>query len=508
MSTHQGGDGYSAEELFCQFGRGTSHTYDDIIGLPGHIGFGVDKVDLRSKFTKKISLALPFVSSPMDTVTEHDMAIQMALQGGIGIIHANNSIEEQAKEVRKVKRFKNGFITDPKVLSPNHLISDVDEIKRTFGYSGIPITEDGTMGSRLVGVVTSRDVDFLEDRSRPLREIMTTDLTVATEKCSLTEANAVLRESKKGKLPIVNDDYELVALISRNDMKKSRDFPSASKKSQNKQLLVGAAIGTREKDKERLKALITEGVDVLVIDSSQGDSIFQYEMLNFIKRTYSQESYNFEVVCGNIVTSSQALNLIKLGADSLRVGMGVGSICTTQEVCAVGRGQASSVYHVSRTAREHQVPTIADGGIATTGHIVKALTLGAGAVMMGSMLAGTEEAPGQYFFQDGLRLKKYRGMGSIEAMAKGSEKRYFIKDENVRVAQGVSGAVVDKGSVGRFLPYLKQGVCHGLQDLGASSVVQLHENLYNSKTRLEIRSNAAQREGNVHSLHTYEKRLF
>mmetsp|Transcript_8070 Transcript_8070/g.10507 ORF Transcript_8070/g.10507 Transcript_8070/m.10507 type:complete len:512 (+) Transcript_8070:156-1691(+) len=505
VNIHFGGDGYSSEELFSKFSKGTAHTYDDVICLPGHINFSVDEVSLQTKLTRNISLKLPFVSSPMDTVTESDMAINMALQGGIGIIHYNNTIEEQAAEVRTVKRYKNGFITDPIVLSPNHTIADVDQIKERNGFSGIPITIDGTMGSRLVGFVSNRDVDFLEDRSRKLSEVMTTDLVVAQEGCTLSEANLILRESKKGKLPIVNDNYELISLISRNDMKKNRDFPLASKDSKNKQLLAGAAIGTRPKDKDRLKALVAQGVDVIVIDSSQGDSEYQYDMINHIKREYP----GLDVIGGNVVTSSQVLHLIQVGVDGIRVGMGVGSICTTQEVCAVGRAQASAVYHTARTAALHGVPIIADGGISSSGHIVKALTLGASAVMMGSMLAGTEESPGQYFFQDGVRLKKYRGMGSIEAMTKGSSKRYFAEGKNtIKVAQGVSGAVVDKGSVGRFLPYLKQGVSHGLQDLGVKNLIELHDKLYKGDIRFELRTHAAQREGSVHSLHTYEKRLF
>lgn len=506
MDLELGGDGCSAEELFCQHGRGTAFTYDDLICLPGHVGFGVGEVTLETKLTKKISLQLPFVSSPMDTVTESEMAINMALQGGIGIIHYNNSIEEQAAHVRTVKRFKNGFITDPLVLSPNHTIADVDRIKAENGFAGIPITIDGQMGSKLVGFVSNRDVDFLEDRTRKLSEVMTTDLVVGQERCTLSEANQILRESKKGKLPIVNDNYELISLCSRNDLKKNRDFPLASKEPTSKQLLVGAALGTRPHDRERLKALVAQGVDCVVIDSSQGDSIYQLEFVNEMKREYGDA---LQVIGGNVVTSSQVLHLIKAGVDGLRIGMGVGSICTTQEVCAVGRAQATAVFHSARAAAAHGVPIIADGGISSSGHITKALSLGASTCMMGSMLAGCEESPGNYYFQDGIRLKKYRGMGSVEAMEQGSAKRYFANtNDTVKVAQGVSGAVVDKGSVSRFLPYVAQGVRHGFQDLGVKSVAELHSGLYKGDVRFELRTHAAQREGSVHSLYTYEKRLF
>ncbi|OLQ14608.1 Inosine-5'-monophosphate dehydrogenase [Symbiodinium microadriaticum] len=521
---------FSASDIFGSKTSMSGYTYDDLICLPGHINFGVHDVALGSRFSKKIALRTPIVSSPMDTVTESNMAIAMALEGGIGVIHTNLPVETQAMEVARVKKFKAGFILEPRCVPPTMTLEELDNLKSSLGFTGFPVTENGQMGAKLLGLVTKRDTDFVQDRKTRLSQIMTpaADLVTKLEGCDLIEANETLQKSKKGKLPIVTKSGLLVALVARTDIKKNVDFPNATKHPVNKacestdikknvdfpnatkhpvnkELLVAAAIGTRPADRDRVKALVAAGVDAVVIDSSQGDSVFQHEMVKWIKSNFP----DLQVVAGNVVTKRQAQHLIECGADALRVGMGIGSICTTQEVCACGRAQASAVYNVAKLARHYGVPILADGGISSPGRIVKALSLGAGAAMCGSLLAGTAETPGEYFYSDdGKRLKRYRGMGSIDAMKKGSDDRYFGTAAAIKVAQGVSGTVQDKGSIHKYIPYLTQGIKHGMQDIGAQSVDQLQSMLQEGQLRFELRSAAAQREGGVHGLHSFERKLF
>jgi IMP dehydrogenase len=492
-------DGETAASLFS---KGVGVTYDDFILLPGHIDFAVEDVDLTTRLTRDITLRAPIASSPMDTVTEWKMAAYMALLGGIGFIHYNNEVAEQVEHVRKVKRFENGFINDPLVLGPDHLIADVDAIKEKEGFSSIPITEDGTRHGRLIGIVTNRDIEFEEDRRKPLRTVMTRELITASKGISLGEANRILRQSKKGKLPILDGDGRLAAMVTRTDLVKNRDFPGASK-DERKQLLVGAAVSTRPEDRERLEALVAAGVDVIVCDSAQGDSTFQLDMIRFARTHFP----DLQIVAGNVVTKAQCRSLVEAGADALRVGMGPGSICITQETMAVGRAQATAVYACSQYARQLGVPILADGGIANVGCLAKALAVGGSVGMAGALLAGTQEAPGEYYYKGGVRVKRYRGMASIEAMEAGGGKRYFMEDDQIKVPQGVSGYVVDRGPLLTFVPYLLQGLRHSFQDLGVRSIDALHRGLDEGTILFERRSSSAQREGGVHGMFSYEDPL-
>lgn len=494
-------DGLDAESLF---DAGVGLTFDDLIILPGYIDFPYTDVRLDTHLTRNIRIKRPLVSSPMDTVTETSMAITLALLGGIGILHYNNTVEQQVEMVRKVKRYENGFITDPVALSPQHRIRHVDEIKQQHGFSGIPITEDGSLQTRLVGIVTNRDIDFEKDRERPLSEVMTTDLVTAPKGITLSQANHILRSSKIGKLPVVDDEGRLAALVARRDLLKNLNFPDSSK-DQHKQLLCGAAISTRDEDRERVDALVEAGVNVLVVDAAQGHSIYQQRMLGYIKGRHP----HVDVIAGNVVTQQQAETLIHSGADALRIGMGPGSICITQNMMACGRSQATAVYKTAVFARRYGIPVIADGGINGIGPMAKAIALGANAVMVGNLLAGTAEAPGEYFYENGVRVKRYRGMASLEAMAAGGAKRYLTeRTDRVKVPQGVSGTVVDKGSLVDYVPYLMKGLQQALQDMGFRDVPSLHHALWDGRLRLERRTPSATAEGSVHSLVSYETPRF
>lgn len=491
-------DAWSAEEVF--HSKAVGYSYDDVILMPGYIDFPVEAVDLTSRVSRNIFLKLPLVSAPMDTITESTMSINMALLGGIGIIHHNQSIDLQSAKVAKVKRYENGFIEDVFVLGPSAPISEIDEIRRSMGFSTVPITHNGTIGSRLIGIVSSADIDFVSDRNTPVSQVMTTKLITGTEPITLTEANELLRLEKVTHLPIVNSSGDLVSLVCRNDIKKTKEFPNASKDSKGR-LIVGASVPCAEKAAwERAKTLIAAGVDLLVVDSDPGDYSKQVDLIFHLKKSFP----GTDIVAGNVVTSAQAGDLIDAGADGIRVGMGVSSVGTTSEVIAVGRAQATAVFKVSRFSRSYShIPVIADGGISNSGHIMKALSLGASCVMLGGMIAGTTETPGQYFYHKGQKVKSYHGSRSLVSMRE-KDSRGSASGER-HLSEGISTFVLDKGSIHALIPYHIQGVKHGLQDVGAVSVTNLHEMLYSSKLRMEVRSSAAIREGNIHDLITFQQ---
>ncbi|CAA3007642.1 inosine-5 -monophosphate dehydrogenase 2-like [Olea europaea subsp. europaea] len=497
-------DGFPAARLFNQ---GYSYTYDDVIFLPHYIDFPTDAVSLSTKLSRRIALATPCVASPMDTVTESSMAAAMASLGAIGVVHSNNTPSHQASLVRLAKSHKIPFRHELIFKSPSDSILSADE------FSSSPcifVTESGTQKSKLLGIVKISEWEKVTDKEARISEYMTKSMVSLPASYKFEDIAGYLVKNELEFVPLVSDKNdegeEIVNLVTTDDCERIKGFPKLGLPSVglDGEFLVGAAIGTRESDKERLEHLVKAGVNVVVLDSSQGNSSYQIDMIKYAKNTYP----DLDLIGGNVVTTYQAQNLIQAGVDGLRVGMGSGSICTTQEVCAVGRGQAMAVYKVASVAAQSGVPVIADGGISNSGHIVKALVLGASTVMMGSFLAGSSEAPGTYINQGGHRVKKYRGMGSLEAMMKGSDARYLGDTAKLKIAQGVVGSVADKGSILKFIPYTMQAVKQGFQDLGASSLQSAHDLLRSSVLRLEVRTGAAQVEGGIHGLVSYEKKSF
>ncbi|XP_075494846.1 inosine-5'-monophosphate dehydrogenase 2-like [Primulina tabacum] len=497
-------DGFPAARLFKQ---GYSYTYDDVIFLPHYIDFPTDAVSLSTKLSRHVALATPCVASPMDTVTESSMAAAMASLGAIGFIHSNYAASRQASLVHLAKSHKIPFSHDLVFKSPADLILSEEEF---LSAPCIFVTESGAQHSKFLGTVQKSDWDRLADKETRILDYMKKFSVSLPANYSFEDVAGYLAKNELEFVPLVRGDgekgEEIVNLVTSDDIERIRGFPKLGLPSlgSDGEFLVGASIGTRESDKERLEHLVKAGVNVVVLDSSQGNSIYQIEMIKYAKKMYPE----VDLIGGNVVTTYQAQNLIQAGVDGLRVGMGSGSICTTQEVCAVGRGQATAVYKVASFAAENGVPVIADGGISNSGHIVKALTLGASTVMMGSFLAGSNEAPGTYEYQGGRRVKKYRGMGSLEAMTKGSDARYLGDKAKLKIAQGVVGAVADKGSVLKFIPYTMQAVKQGFQDLGTSSLQSAHDLLRSGVLRLEVRTGAAQVEGGIHGLVSYEKKSF
>ncbi|MCI6409284.1 MAG: IMP dehydrogenase [Lachnospiraceae bacterium] len=463
-------------------------TFDDVLLVPGYSDVVGNQVDVSTMLTKKIKLNIPMMSAGMDTVTEHRMAIAMARQGGIGIIHKNMSIEAQAEEVDKVKRSENGVITDPFSLTAEHTLQDADELMAKFRISGVPITE----GRKLVGIITNRDLKFETDMTKKIRECMTSEnLVTAKEGVTLDEAKAILAKSRKEKLPIVDDDFNLKGLITIKDIEKQIKYP-LSAKDDNGRLLCGAALGITANVLERVEALVKAHVDVVVLDSAHGHSANVIKCVHMIKDAYP----DLQLIAGNVATGAATKALIEAGADTVKVGIGPGSICTTRIVAGIGVPQISAIMDCYEVAKDYGIPIIADGGIKYSGDMTKAIAAGANVCMMGSIFAGCDESPGTFELFQGRKYKVYRGMGSIAAMENGSKDRYFQTNAKKLVPEGVEGRVAYKGSVEDTIFQLIGGIRSGMGYCGAHTIEELKENGKFVKI-----SAAALKESHPHDIH-------
>ena len=463
-------------------------TFDDVLLVPGYSDVVGNQVDVSTMLTKKIKLNIPMMSAGMDTVTEHRMAIAMARQGGIGIIHKNMSIEAQAEEVDKVKRSENGVITDPFSLTAEHTLQDADDLMAKFRISGVPITE----GRKLVGIITNRDLKFETDMTKKIRECMTSEnLVTAKEGVTLDEAKAILAKSRKEKLPIVDDDFILKGLITIKDIEKQIKYP-LSAKDDNGRLLCGAALGITANVLERVEALVKAHVDVVVLDSAHGHSANVIKCVHMIKDAYP----DLQLIAGNVATGAATKALIEAGADTVKVGIGPGSICTTRIVAGIGVPQISAIMDCYEVAKDYGIPIIADGGIKYSGDMTKAIAAGANVCMMGSIFAGCDESPGTFELFQGRKYKVYRGMGSIAAMENGSKDRYFQTNAKKLVPEGVEGRVAYKGSVEDTIFQLIGGIRSGMGYCGAHTIEELKENGKFVKI-----SAAALKESHPHDIH-------
>ena len=447
---------------------GEGITFDDVLLIPAYSEVTPNMVDISTQLTKKIKLNIPMMSAGMDTVTEHRMAIAMARQGGIGIIHKNMTIEQQAEEVDKVKRSENGVITDPFYLSPDHTLADANDLMAKFRISGVPITR----GRKLVGIITNRDLKFEEDYSKKISDCMTSEgLVTAPEGITLKEAKAILAKARKEKLPIVDKDFNLKGLITIKDIEKQIKYPLSAKDDQGR-LLCGATVGITKNMMDRVKALVEAKVDVIVIDSAHGHSKNILNAVREIKASYP----DLQVIAGNVATGAATKALIEAGVDAVKVGIGPGSICTTRVVAGIGVPQITAVMNCYAVADQYGIPIIADGGIKYSGDMTKAIAAGANVCMMGSMFAGCDESPGEFELFQGRKYKVYRGMGSIAAMENGSKDRYFQSDAKKLVPEGVEGRVAYKGLVEDTVFQLIGGLRAGMGYCGCPTVEDLKKN--------------------------------